>query len=233
MSRRPLESDRFALLLAGLVAVALAACGGSGGGSSGGGGGSTFDPGPFPVAGTTSHGGCTDTFSGSDPMTIYQWYLDNAGGTNAPAFASGGAVLNQDINFNSTTETGCGVKVAIVDQGMEIAHEDLADNVVDGASVRFNVSPFGSDPTNTSTKGDHGTSVAGLIAMRGGNGIGGRGVASEASIVGYNFLKGSQSDANEVIALGGADYTNDTDVFNQSYGLGVNFTLTIGEVNLS
>lgn len=216
----------------GLVAVfalALAGCesgGGSGGGGSGGGGSNL----PPPVAGTASTAGCTGTYTGSDPMEIYQWYLTNGGQENDQAFASGTAAAGKDIGFGSTLETGCGVKVAVVDEGLEIAHEDLSPNVVPGASVDFTTSPLSNDPTNPSAYGDHGTSVAGLIAMRGGNGIGGRGVAAEASIVGYNFLQ-KATTANELISLGGASYTSDTFIFNQSYGLVNTSPLRIDQVN--
>lgn len=187
-------------------------------------------PGDPPRAGTASAAGCSGTYTGSDPMEIYQWYLTNGGMSDDKAFASGSITKDQDINFGTTAQTGCGVKVAIVDEGMELAHEDLAPNVVPGASVDFTTSPITNDPTNPSPYGDHGTSVAGLIAMRGGNGIGGRGVAAEASIVGYNFLQ-NPSNSNELISLGGASYTSDTFIFNQSYGLTNTTPLTIAQVN--
>ena len=52
-------------------------------------------------------------------------------------------------------------------------------------------------------KGDHGTKVAGLIAMEDNNYMGGRGIAPDANIVGYNLLA-NQKDSNFVAALGGS-----------------------------
>jgi len=150
-----------------------------------------------------------------NPLLPYQWYLVNDGGSDAQAFASGPIAAGQDINFAGTTLTGKGVKVAVVDEGLEIAHEDLKDNVVPGGSRNYvNGS---TDPTNPGTTGDHGTSVAGIIGMRMDNGIGGRGVAGMASLVGFNLLQ-SQSAASVLEALGGASYSGDVAVFNQSYG---------------
>ena len=62
--------------------------------------------------------------------------------------------------------------MAVVDTGMELLHEDLADNVVSGSRDFVD---FDDDPTPSSDFGDHGTSVAGLIASVGWNNKGGRG----------------------------------------------------------
>ena len=156
----------------------------------------------------------------TDPLVQYQWHLENTGQT---AFSDNAGTPCEDLNLIQTIAsgfTGNGVKVAVVDTGLEIAHGDLAPNVVSGASWDF--VNLDTDPTNTAaTNGDHGTSVAGLIAARGENGIGSSGVAPMASLVGYNFLSG-QSTANQVDSLGGATGTpfksDDVFVFNQSYG---------------
>jgi subtilisin family serine protease len=180
-----------------------------------------LQPPPVPKAGTASASGCTGKLAGSDPLLPYQWYIRNTGSGAALAFSSGTAAAGQDINLGAVTLTGCGVKVAVVDQGLEIRHEDLRDNVVPGGSVDYSSTPLTTDPTNSSPYGDHGTSVAGIIAMRGGNGIGGRGVAGEASLVGYNLLGNNGNNvslANMLGALGGASYAADVAVFNESWG---------------
>ena len=151
----------------------------------------------------------------NDPLYQYQWHLNNTGQTN---FSSSSGTSSQDINVDTTIasgNTGAGIIVAIVDSGLEIAHEDLAANVVSGGSWDFVGGD--TDPTPSSSGGDHGTSVAGLTAAVGFNSKGGRGVAPAASLKGFNFLSG-QSTANNVSALGGASYSADVDIFNQSYG---------------
>lgn len=154
-----------------------------------------------------------------DSLYEYQWYLKNTGQT---AFSDIAGTSGEDLNLNQTIldgYTGENVLVAVVDSGLEIAHEDLVDNVTTGGSWDFVNSD--TDPTNTAdTDGDHGTSVAGLIAARGWNSIGGRGVSPAASLKGFNFLE-NQSIVNQVSALGGSSSSpnsSDVDIFNQSSG---------------
>jgi subtilisin family serine protease len=157
----------------------------------------------------------------NDPFLSDQWHLKNTGQT---AYAANGGVAGNDIGAAATYQAGIagrGVKVAVVDSGLEIAHEDLASNVVPGS---WNFSNATTDPTSTATDGDHGTSVAGLIAAVRGNGLGGMGVAPSAGLNGYNVIHGgNESLANFVAALGGgngsgAPKSDDVWVFNQSFG---------------
>jgi subtilisin family serine protease len=151
----------------------------------------------------------------TDPLYQHQWHLDNTGQLN---FASTVGTASKDINVDSVINegyTGNNVIVAIVDSGLEIAHEDLTQNVV--ANGSYNFLNNSTDPTNASTTGDHGTSVTGIIGARGWNKIGGRGIAPKASLKGFNMLKAS-SYANAISSLGGAAYSSDVDVFNLSYG---------------
>ena len=79
--------------------------------------------------------------------------------------------------------TGTGIQIAVVDDGLDINHEDL--NIVAGKSWDYRVDAYG-DPS--SATGSHGTSCAGLAAARGNNGIGVTGIAFNARLVGYNLL---------------------------------------------
>ena len=155
----------------------------------------------------------------------HQWHLNNTG---QRAFSANGGLVGEDIGLEPSSDLGGeGVKVAVVDTGLEIAHEDLSPNVLEGGSWDFDGGD--TDPTPYDTGGDHGTSVAGLIAMSGDNPLpegdpsddrGGKGVAPKASLVGYNFLE-SQSLANQLAALGNSSVnpkSDDVDVFNLSYG---------------
>ena len=158
----------------------------------------------------------------SDPLALQQWHLKNTGaGQNAYSDTAG--VATMDINVEPVYSSGSGliigtgVTVAVVDTGLEIAHEDLNSNVVVEGSWNFINST--TNPTNTATKGDHGTSVAGLIAMAR-NSVGGIGVAPGASLKGFNFLR-STTSSNEIVSLGGSTASpnsSDVAVFNQSYG---------------
>ena len=152
----------------------------------------------------------------TDPLYKYQWHLENTGQTT---FATNPGIADEDLNLNtviSSGYTGAGVTVAVIDSGLEIGHEDLADNMVAGS---YDFLDSDTDPTNTiDVSGDHGTSVAGIIAARGWNGLGGRGVAPDASLVGYNLLQnGFGSYQLQSWGINPPVEAN-VDIYNMSYG---------------
>jgi len=168
---------------------------------------------------------CLNTFtigSLNDPLAIEQWHLKNTG---QHAFADGVGVSGMDINvepvFSNFGFTGANVILAVVDTGLEIAHEDLSANVIPLGSWNFNNNT--TDPTNTvDTNGDHGTSVSGLIAMAK-NTVGGIGVAPRARLKGFNFLSMTiQTEAAFLASLGGSTVnpnSSEAFIFNQSFGV--------------
>lgn len=141
----------------------------------------------------------------ADPLFADQWNLKNTsqvGATNVAAKAG------EDINVALAWQpaagagvTGRGVTVAVVDDGMEVGHEDLASNVV-ANGLSHNYVTGSSDPTNNpaDAASGQGTAVAGIIAAKQNNGLGGVGVAPNAKVSGYNLLK-NLSAANEVDAM--------------------------------
>jgi subtilisin-like proprotein convertase family protein len=81
--------------------------------------------------------------------------------------------------------TGSGVIVGICDDGVETAHPDLAPNYVANLSYDFADNDLDPNPVFNGFDGEgdnHGTSVAGVAAARGGNGIGVTGAAPLARI---------------------------------------------------
>ena len=115
-------------------------------------------------------------------------------------------VAGEDMNVTAAYAqgvTGAGVTAVVVDSGMEIRHEDLVDNVLPNRSLNLNAEALDrTDPTSTSNSGDHGTSVAGLIAAKGWNGKGGRGVAPDAGLIGMNYLGGDKVAQTDLLAHG-------------------------------
>jgi subtilisin family serine protease len=129
-----------------------------------------------------------------DPLLVYQWNQENTGQT---AFAQQRGTINADLNVAPVIRsgiTGNGVNIAISDMGLDINHEDLTSNVLFSANrnyASFGVSndPSVIEPTQENPRmEDHGTSVAGVIAMVGWNNVGGRGIAPNAKIAGLNWL---------------------------------------------
>lgn len=145
----------------------------------------------------------------NDPLFPQQWHLNNTGQEN-------GSIPGQDINAVDVwdTYTGDGVLIAILDDGLEIAHEDLAANVVPGS---FDYSDDDSDPTPSANSGDnHGTAVGGLAGAVGDNGIGVSGSAPNASLIGLRIITGGVSNQETGQALGYSAVP--VDVANNSWG---------------
>src|SRR5438132_872377 len=105
-------------------------------------------------------------WASNDPLFAQQWGLAQIGAPTAWA-----------------TTTGSGVRVGIVDTGVDLTHEDLAGKVVESTSC---VGAAG-DPAKCqgSAQDDqgHGTHVAGIIAATRDNNLGISGVAPDAQLV--------------------------------------------------
>ncbi len=163
---------------------------------------------------------------GDDPLVDQQWHLKNTG---QKSFSLSGGIAGNDLDVDFAHAMGIkgnGITVSVIDTGLEIDHPDLAPNVVPG-SINF----LGGDVDFPVDYNGHGTSVGGLIAAQDNNGIGGRGVAPDASLIGFNYLS-SQNDTNWLLSHGvSADWREldrftDPRVFNQSYGWTPNAPLT-------
>lgn len=89
--------------------------------------------------------------------------------------------------------TGQGVTIGIVDDGLETAHPDLAPNYVAADSWDFGDND--ADPNPVYDDDQHGISVAGVAAARGGNGIGVVGAAPYASLAGLRIDYANQTEA--------------------------------------
>ncbi len=116
---------------------------------------------------------------------------------------------------------GRGVTVAVVDDGVEVAHPDLSPNAVAGHFNFVTGLPTGGHSTIFQT---HGTSVAGIASARGGNGLGISGVAPESGWLSWVIFDAvDNAPADDELAqmfengrhLGG---TNGVAVQNHSWG---------------
>lgn len=162
-----------------------------------------------------------------DPRYSDQWHLENLGQLGGDGSLG---VPGEDLHVapawscsGATTCRGEGRTIAVVDDGLEIAHEDLARNI----STRLNSWDYcaGAAPAacDTAASGDptpadgsaHGTAVAGIIAARDLNGTGGRGVAPRAELVGYNLLENTTT-SNEAHAM--SYQAAAVDISNNSWG---------------
>ncbi|MEI4551447.1 S8 family serine peptidase [Pseudoalteromonas spongiae] len=148
-------------------------------------------------------------------------------------------VAGEDMNVVEAYKhgvTGAGVTAVVVDSGLEIRHEDLAPNVLPNRSLNLNDKAIDrTDPTSTSESGDHGTSVAGLLAAKGWNGLGGRGVAPDTGLIGMNYLGGDKVPQTEFLVHGfpgsGISLNEEISAFNRSYGLTVPTHIVYSELD--
>lgn len=152
----------------------------------------------------------------ADPLLPYQWHLVNTGQRGDPARPAR-AAPGVDINVAPVWERGIdgrGVTVAVVDNGLEIGHEDLRANIAPGLSANYRTGS--GDPTPAEQYMSHGTMVAGVIAAAR-NDVGGVGVAPGARLAGFNILT-TQYLSDTIDALGRGIGENSIAVSNNSWG---------------
>ena len=133
-------------------------------------------------------------FPPNDSLFPLQWYLNNTG--------QGGGKIGVDMRVASVWDTykGQGVRIAIVDDGLDLLHPDLAPNV-DSAN-HYDWNDGDTDPSPIASASDyHGTSVGGVAAARGNNSIGVSGVAPEATLVGFRLISGASDDVDDADAM--------------------------------
>ncbi len=126
------------------------------------------------LAATAAAGIAGPAHATSDPLTPQQWGLDLIGAPTA-----------------WSTGRGAGVTIAVVDSGVDLAHEDLAPNLVGGHSL-VSDSPQDDD--------GHGTHVSGIAAGVRNNGVGISGVAPDAKVMPVKALTPDGGSAGDVAA---------------------------------
>jgi thermitase len=112
----------------------------------------------------------------ADPRYAEQWQWANAG--------QGGGTTGADVRAQAAWEKtrGAGIRVAVIDNGFNAEHEDLAPGV-HAASGFFTRTGEFTVGVEGMPSGDHGTFCAGMVAARQNNALGGSGAAPEADLV--------------------------------------------------
>jgi len=126
-----------------------------------------------------------------------------AGASNDADFAKQWGLAKIGASDAWANSTGQGVRVGIVDTGVDLTHEDLAGRVVEHTSC---VGAAGDQAKCTGSAQDdhgHGTHVAGIVAATKDNGAGIAGVAPDAQLVVAKALNaagaGTEADINAAI----------------------------------
>ncbi len=155
----------------------------------------------------------------NDPRFSSQWQYINNGGVGSTADADLDADLAWDITTGGLTPQGDTIVVAVIDDGIDIDHEDIAENLWrnhteipdngiddDGNGYVDDYLGFNSNHSNDNdlddiNGGNHGTPVAGIVGAKGNNAIGVAGVNWDVKlmIIKNNF---NTDEANVLKAYG-------------------------------
>jgi subtilisin-like proprotein convertase family protein len=130
----------------------------------------------------------------NDPLFTNEWHLLNRG------INGGRAGIDLHLTNTWNNYRGKGVAIAIVDDGIDTTHPDLAAHI--DPSLGYDWNEHDSDPTAHPLGGDyHGTECAGLAAAIGDNAAGVTGVAFEATIAGLRLISMASTDLTESEAI--------------------------------
>ncbi len=131
-------------------------------------------------------------FAYSGTNAGYQWHLNNTG--------QNGGMPGIDINVSGVWDNwrGSGMRIGILDDGLQTAHPDLSPNCDTVNDYDWNGGDNDPSPGSFDT---HGTCCAGVAAGRGNNGAGICGAAPEAMLVGLRLIATASTDATESAAF--------------------------------
>ncbi len=165
--------------------------------------------------------------SGADPRFGEQWHLTNTGQSGGTAGEDLDVAPVWQQALGTTTNKGNGVRVAVIDDSVEVTHEDLVANVAAGESYNYRPAKRGNTyPLPCFEDDSHGTAVAGIVAARDGNAVGVAGVAPRSTLVAYNALATGE-DADVADALTRALSANQ--IYHNSWGSPDNGRLNAAE----
>ena len=143
----------------------------------------------------------------TDTLYPRQWHLQSS-------------AFNLTMRNTWDIVTGKGINMTIVDDGLDIRHEDFAANAYDvGQGLHANYNDGDpNDPSPVSAEDNHGTSCAGLAAAVGFNNLGVIGVAPDAGLMGLRLIAGDATEEQTGIALAWQPKDIITHVSSNSWG---------------
>ena len=164
----------------------------------------------------------------NDPNFNRQWAIENLGG---PLHYNGTPGADMNVSGAWSLALGNGVKVALLDSGVDTLHPDLAPNLLPGLDAYADsISDTHGYPTPNFSSDGHGTACAGIIAAVQDNAIGTSGIAPLAKVIPiriFYYLQyagniGVQPFTSTLGLLNGASYAwriADCDIMSTSAGL--------------
>jgi subtilisin family serine protease len=163
----------------------------------------------------------------NDPSFGSEWSLRNTGQTSAFSDAD----VDADDAWDGSQGYGSpGIRVAILDDGVQTDHPDLQANIVAG----YDFYSGDSDPNPSGTYDNHGTAVAGMAAAAANNSTGIAGVAGKCTILPVRIMNSIDANGNAVIASATSVYraliyaAENADVISCSWGTSPSSTISSG-----
>ena len=125
-----------------------------------------------------------------DKYYYQQWYLDR----NITFYNQVGINEDAEIHaeYTKANYIGLGIKVAIIDDGLDMHHEDLGDALI----ASYDLASGTSDVSHRNPFAFHGTAVSGIVLARV-NGIGIEGIAPNSSLIFLRY-KDDMSDSETI-----------------------------------
>lgn len=154
----------------------------------------------------------------NDPQFYDQWQYINSGLGGGAADADLDAPEAWDITTGGSTITGEEIVIAIIDDGLDLLHPDIYDNVwrntgeIDNNNLDDDLNGYtddiwgwnsvqNNDDIGSGSAGQHGTAVAGIIGAKGNNGIGVTGVNWDCKML-IVRNHGNTTEANVLASYG-------------------------------
>ncbi len=148
-------------------------------------------------------------------------FVETAGTPNDPLYAANWGLAKMNLPAAWDMTTGCAsIKIAIIDDGVQLNHPDLVGNLLPG----FDATNSGTNGGPVAGEAMHGTNCAGFAAASGNNGIGITGVAYNSKIIpirAFSTNAGSAITVDQFIvsAINHAVSVKGADILNMSWGL--------------
>ena len=125
-----------------------------------------------------------------DTYYYQQWYLD----INNTFYSEIGIDPHANIHadYAKSQYSGRGIKIAVIDDGLDMFHEDLGDSLI----ASYDIESGTSDVSHRDSYGFHGTAISGIAVARK-NGIGIEGIAPDAELIFLRY-KEDMSDSETI-----------------------------------
>jgi len=160
----------------------------------------------------------------NDPFFNSQWSINNQG------YLGGTIDADMDVDDAWSISTGSGVKIAIIDEGVDLTHPDLTANLISGYDATGGNS--NGAPSNNDA---HGTSCAGIVSAVANNNVGIAGIAYNAKIIpvriAHSNSAGWVTDNNKLANGITWAYQNGADILSNSWGGGSPSTAITNAIN--